>query len=308
MLRYRLWAAAAISLTCWLITSPGASAVGNGGGTGASSSGDTIISQILGPSEGSRRSGTGDAPRCHWQTLTDRATLFIFHVAASLPELAEAPLFKAIGPHLTGGASSGLDIQVRFCDGAAQASNADVRAVPTQIATSTSLSQARSRMLTQLPPPDLHVSPQLNAQVLVNQPVFHSISSGQWSSTVTSTLRSSGDAVEVRASPSTVELASLEGGAGGRVTRCSGSGMPFAETIAATVEAQAAGADACVLRYTQPTGSHGNRDQWYGYVLMNWDGEYRINGGPWTALDGLFSVRFFGRTVRELATIIQGAD
>lgn len=307
MLMSRLCAAAAMSLACWLITSPDAQAVGGGGGTGASSSGDTIISQILGSPAGSSPRGRGDAPRCHWQTLTDRGTLFIFHVAASLPELTDAPLFNAIDPYLGDGGSDGLDIQVRFCDGVAQTSDADVRAVPTQITTATSISQARSRMLTRLPPPEPLVSPGLNARVLVNQPVFHSIRRTQWSSTVQETLSANTDTVDVRASPASVELASLEGRAGERVVRCEGPGTPFDPTVAATVEAQAADPNACVLRYTRPTGSYGNRDQWYGYVLMNWDGEYRINGGPWTPLDGLFSVRFFGRRVRELGTIIQGA-
>jgi hypothetical protein len=143
--------------------------------------------------------------------------------------------------------------------------------------------------------------------VLLHQPVFHSIAESQWNQTVTSQLAAHGSVVEVRARPASVELASLESGAAGVIHHCSGRGLPFDPNSDDSPLAQASEPGACTLTYAAPTGVDGNRDRWYGYVLVNWDGAYRVNGGEWIDLDGLFSVRYFQRSVRELGAVLRGA-
>jgi hypothetical protein len=60
-----------------------------------------------------------------------------------------------------------------------------------------------------------------------------------------------------------------------------------------------------VLRYTKLTGVDGRRSSWTGYAKLDWQGRFRVDGGPWRPLGPLFSVRIFTRSVREAPTRIE---
>ena len=304
--------AIAIAIVAALGSPSQAVAGGGGSGSGASGSGDTIISTILaGGNSGSGGGGTNSdsAPRCYWRTLKDLELIFILHVAASMPELAEAPLFGAIAPHIENGLAPGLDLQVRYCDGVPQTRPADVR-VQVSLIDLTQVSQAvRSELVTKLTPPELSTSPPLDVPVLINEPVFNSVSASQWNSTVKTTLTRDGKLVHVEASPASLEVTSLEAGNDGKIIKCVGRGLAFDPNSPRSAGTQAVSPEACVLRYSQPTSTGGSRDKWWGYALMRWDGRYRLQDlggtGPWIDIGDLYSFRIFQRSVEELPTIIQ---
>ena len=320
--RRRSLVAAVVAIACWsqsaVVPSAGAAGTtgatvtattsgGGSGSAGASGHGSLIISSILlgdGQSHGNGGGGhPGQAPQCEWRTLSDLDIVFLLNVAASMPELHDAGLFKALEPLRAGGLAPGLELQVLFCDGVPQTDQ--VRARPAAIGPSETASAARRQLLTRLPPPELSMSPQATRAVLVNHPVFAWIDPAQWQTTVRSTLDVNSTTVDVEATPIGLDLLTGEVDSGGRVLSCAGPGRPWDPDSTLSAEAQASGEGACVMRYTKLTGRKGRRSSWTGYAQLHWDGRYRVDGGPWQPLGSLFSLRLFDRRVQEAPTVIQ---
>jgi hypothetical protein len=281
-----------------------AGATGGGSGSaGASGRGSTIISSILWGGRTRGGSSGREVPPCAWRTLDELDVVFLVHVATSVPELQDAALFRALQPWLDGGLAPGLELQVLFCDGEPRTDQ--VRARPTVVGATEVATAARRQLVTRLPPPALQTSPPLGAAALVNHPVFAWVDPGQWSAPVSGTVSAGGTTVEVEAVAVALELVGGEADSGGRVVRCEGPGTPWQPSSQLSVEAQAAAPGACVLRYARLTGVQGRRSSWTGYAKLDWQGRYRVDGGPWQPLGPLFSLRIFTRSVREAPTRIE---
>lgn len=199
------------------------------------------------------------------------------------------------------------ELTVRICDGVADTMSVNPRTVTTSVLGASALAGDRLRHSTRLPPPVLRVSPPprlgpfgVVTATIVGEPVFFSVVPP---GTVRETVPFAGRTVEVEATPDHLELFTGEPGSAGRVRECNGFGLNYDAGSEASVGEQAGSADACVLVFERATGSP-RRDVWLGYAALEWAGRYRVDGGDWYPLDGLFSTSVFAISVGEVDTVI----
>lgn len=331
----------AVLLAAVLTIGPPRMAGATGGGAGATGSGDTIISSILGSAGRSPRRSSGapsSAPVCLWRTLTDRQVLFLLHVASEMDDLLDAAFLRAldrylaqqlvtsstVAPSTTAPAPSTpalpttaapttaalppaaelLDIQVQVCDGVPQTDQ--VRTVAVAVAPGSFEAAARDHLTRRrekrLDPPRLVTTPPVDAPSVVGEPTFFSLLPAQRELQVTDALTAWGRQVLVRAHPSNLSVFSGQPSDVGRVRDCKGFGTPF-DPEGAHPHVQAV--EGCAVWYADATGGT-RRGRWLGYGELTWVGEYSIDGGAtWSPIDGLYSFTVFQRQVDEVDTAIE---
>lgn len=199
------------------------------------------------------------------------------------------------------------ELTVRICNGIADTMSVIPRTVTTSVLGASALAGDRLRHSTRLPPPVLRISPPprlgpfgVVTSTIVGEPVFFAVDPPD---TARDTIPFAGRTVEVEATPDHLELFTGEPGSAGRVRECNGFGMSYDAGSKSSVGEQAGSADACVLRFERATGTP-RRDVWHGYAALEWVGRYRVDGGPWYPLDGLFSTSVFAISVGEVDTVI----
>lgn len=303
-----------------LVVSLGPTGVGAiGGGAGATGEGDEIISSIL--ASGGRRAGVGGVsgrPTCRTHVLSDRQVVFLLHVAATMPELLDASFLRALEDYsnstVVAGAADGdlavswWDLTVRICDGVADTMSVLPRTTDAADVGAAVLAGGLLRRRTRLPPPRLVVTPPPRAattgvelSTVVGEPVFFSTPG---TPAVRQSITHAGRTVEVEAVPHHLELFSGQPGSADRVEVCEGLGIPWDPGSAASVRAQARDPRTCVLHFERATGG-ASRPTWTGYAALDWEGRYRVDGGAWNPLDGLFSTAVFDISVGEVDTVIE---
>lgn len=199
------------------------------------------------------------------------------------------------------------ELTVRICDGVADTMSVSPRTATTSVLGASVLAGDRLRHATRLPPPVLEMSPPprlgpfgVVTATLVGEPVFFSVDPP---GIVRDAVPFAGRLVEVEATPDHLELFTGEPESAGRIHECSGFGLSYDAGARASVSEQAGSADACVLVFQRATGSP-RRSEWLGYAALEWAGRYRVDGGPWHPLDGLFSTSVFAISVGEVDTVI----
>lgn len=199
------------------------------------------------------------------------------------------------------------ELTVRICNGVADTMSVRPRTVTTSVLGASALAGDRLRHSTRLPPPVLVMSPPprlgpfgVITSTIVGEPVFFSVDPPD---IVRETVPFAGRTVEVEATPEHLELFTGEPTSAGRIHECKGFGVRFDPDSEASVGEQAGSPDACVLVFERATGAPG-RDVWHGYAALEWAGRYRVDGGPWYPLDGLFSTSVFAISVGEVDTVI----
>ncbi|MFV0317352.1 MAG: hypothetical protein ACK5O2_10400 [Microthrixaceae bacterium] len=200
------------------------------------------------------------------------------------------------------------ELTVRICDGVADTMSVRPRTTGGADVGAAVLAGSLLRNTTRLPPPTLVVSPPPRTgptgvviATIVGEPVFFSARSIP---PVRHSTNFAGRTVDVEADPDHLELFSGQPGSADRVQRCEGLGVPFDPNDDRTVRTQASDPRRCVLFFERATGG-GSRSTWTGYAALNWNGRYRVDGGPWRTLDGLFSTAVFDVGVGEVETLIQ---
>lgn len=199
------------------------------------------------------------------------------------------------------------ELTVRICDGVADTMSVRPRTASTAVLGASVLAGDRLRHTTRLPPPVLRISPPprsgptgVISSTIVGEPVFFSADPPD---TVRETVPFGGRTVDVEARPDHLELFSGEPQSAGRVRRCNGLGSAYDPGSPASATRQASIEGACVLVFEHVTGFP-RRDVWHGYAALEWQGRYRVDGGPWLPLDGLFSTSVFAVSVGEVDTVI----
>ena len=275
-----------------------AGAVGDGGASSRVTRDGRIVTSILLPGRSvPPRGGTG--PTTYWITLSDADLGFLLHVAAAHPELADAPLLRAVQPLLEGGTFGDVDVQVLVRNGVL---TAEVRAVPTPPDPARSLAR---RMITVLPVLPPVVSPPPAAPVPLYEPVFVSFTPQVWATTVDRTLSASGVTARVRARPVAVRVSSGDPAGVGRVRLCAGPAVPFDPDDPASPSRQADRPGTCAFDYRTATGVNGRRDRWYGDVTVVWQAEWTTDGVTWRSLGNIPKVSLFTRRVRAVTTAVE---
>lgn len=199
------------------------------------------------------------------------------------------------------------ELTVRICDGVADTMSVNPRTATTIALGASAFAADRLRHSTRLPPPVLQISPPprlgpagVITSTVVGEPVFFSVDAP---GTVRDTVPFAGRLVEVEATPDHLELFTGEPESAGLVHECSGFGVAYDAGSELSVGEQAGSPDACVLVFLRATGPP-RRDAWHGYAALEWTGRYRVDGGPWHTLDGLFSTSVFAISVGEVDTVI----
>lgn len=304
----------------------------------------SILAASSGTRGGSQGAGNHEVPVCRTHVLSDRQIVYLLHVAANMPELLEASFISALDdytnttvtatdlprhsttttsapapgppstvlptttvPVVTEPTVTYWELAVRICDGVADTMSVRPRTVHTAVLGASAVAGARLRHSTRLPPPVLQMSPPprrgpfgVVTSTIVGEPVFFSVDPP---APVRETVPFAGRTVEVEATPHHLELFGGEPDPEHRVTRCNGLGVRYDPESVLPVRRQASAPEACVLVFERATGSP-RRDTWLGYGALEWSGRYRVDGGPWRPLDGLFSTSVFAISVGEVDTVI----
>ena len=200
------------------------------------------------------------------------------------------------------------ELTVRICGGVADTMSVRPRSVSGSVLGASAVAGGLLRRTTRLAPPVLRISPPprstsagVAAETIVGEPVFFS---AEPPTAVSDTVSFAGRTVQVEAEPHHLELFSGQPGSADQVERCAGLGRPFDATDDRSVSLQAADPVSCVLFFEHSTGAP-RRPTWTGYAALNWSGRYRVDGGAWLPLDGLFSTAVFDIAVGEVETLIQ---
>ncbi len=203
------------------------------------------------------------------------------------------------------------ELTVRICDGVADTMSVRPRTVATEDLGASAIAGDFLRHSTRLPPPVVVMSPPprlgpagVITSTLVGEPVFFAVDPP---GPVTDSVPFSGRTVEVEATPEHMEVFGGEPEPTHRVERCIGFGSHYDPASEESVGVQASSPQACVLSFEWATGPP-RRNAWLGYVALEWAGRYRVDGGPWHRLDGLFSTSVFSIEVGELDTAITNSD
>jgi hypothetical protein len=335
-------AATVVALVLGLTARAGAASDGAGASGSGDEIITSILAAGSGSGGGGSAGGGGTTPVCRTHVLSDRQIIYLLHVAANMAELLDASFLEALeaytntsviatAPQVTPSSTTTVpsissstststtlpvvteptvtywELTVRICGGVADTMSVRPRTVTNSVLGASALAGDRLRHSTRLPPPVLEMSPPprlgpfgVITSTIVGEPVFFSV---EPPNIVRDTVPFAGRTVEVEATPDHLELFSGEPESAGRIRECRSFGVSYDSDSRASVGEQAGSTDACVLVFERATGAP-RRDVWRGYAALEWAGRYRVDGGPWHPLDGLFSTSVFAISVGEVDTVI----
>ena len=240
--------------------------------------------------------------------------------ASSTPPASSPPPASSAGPSSTTAPTSTVeppstpepevtywDLTVRVCGGVADTMSVRSRVATGSLPGASVLAGGFLRHTTRLPAPVIRLSPPprtgplgVEAATIVGEPVFFSVDAP---GPVIETIPYGGRTVEVRAAPDHIEVFSGEPAAKNAILECAGLGSTHDPSSPLGPYAQAYAEGACAVVFHQRTGPP-RRDHWLGYVALEWSGRFRVDGGPWRPLDGLFSTSVFAVSVGEVDTVV----
>jgi len=278
-----------------------AGAVGDGSASSRVTRDGRIITSIL-TGRPIRYRGKGEAPTTYWITIGDVELSELLQLFSLRPDLADAPIIRALRPAIEAGPNGDVDVQLEVTRGRLTGAS---RLVPTPTASPAQV--LAGRMVTLLPSLPTTVSPPAATPVVIGEPVFFSFVDQAWSTRVDRSLTAAGVTARVRAWPVSF---TVHGGdpADGRAVTCRGPGRAYDPTSPSSPGRQARNSDACAVIYRSVTGVDGRRDRWYGDVTVLWRAEWSTDGVNWASLGIIPRISVFARSVREADTSLESTD